>query len=148
MIPLKKLKNGFQMPVYGFGTWLVGGTKERDLRNDDAADISAMKAALGLGITHFDTAEVYANGYAEKLLGEALSSHERSKLFLTSKAKGGSETYNDVIQSCKSSLARINTPYLDLYLLHKYTPQLHLKEAMRALDFLVDEGLIKNIFLV
>ncbi len=145
MIPLKKLTNGFQMPIYGFGTWLIGGTKERDLQNDDAADISAMKAALGLGVTHFDTAEVYAEGYAEELLGKAISDYDRSKLFLVSKAKGKCETYDDVIQSCKSSLARINTPYLDLYLLHKYTPQLHLEEAMAALDTLIDEGLIKNI---
>lgn len=67
VIPTKKLKGGFEMPVYGLGTWQMGGRFERDSNNDDAADIRAIKEAIKLGVTHIDTAESYATGRAEEL---------------------------------------------------------------------------------
>jgi len=71
-IPTKKLKNGFEMPVFGLGTWMMGGAMDRDPNNDDAADIQAIKNAIRSGITHIDTAEVYADGHSEELVAEAI----------------------------------------------------------------------------
>jgi len=143
-IPTKKLKDGFEMPVYGLGTWQMGGKMSHDPDNDDATDIKAIQSAIDLGVRHIDTAEVYADGYAEILVGKAIQDYDRSNLFLVSKVYSNHMTYDALIQACKDSLIRMKTDYLDLYLLHRY-PETTLKEAMRALDTLKEEGLIKNI---
>jgi len=54
-IPTKKLKNGFEMPVYGFGTWRMGGNIKYDPNNDDEGDITAIRNAIDFGVTHIDT---------------------------------------------------------------------------------------------
>lgn len=144
-IPTKTLKNKFTMPVYGFGTWMMGGGFNRDPDNDDEADIKAIKTAIEEGITHIDTAESYAEGYAEKLVAEAIKGYDRSKLFLVSKVKPENLKYDDLIRSAKASLERLQTNYLDLYLIHRPNPAIPLKETMRAMDTLVEEGLIKYI---
>lgn len=143
-IPVKKLKNGFTMPVYGLGTWQMGGRWEKNFEND-AADINAIKKAIDLGITHIDTAEVYGNGHAEELIAEAIKDYDRKKLFLVSKVYTNHLSYDNVIKSARNSLKRLQTPYLDLYLTHGYNPDIPVKETMRAMDALADEGLVKNI---
>jgi diketogulonate reductase-like aldo/keto reductase len=147
IIPTKKLKNGFEMPVYGLGTWQMGGLLKRDLNNNDAADIHAIEAAIDMGITHLDTAEIYAEGYAEILLGKAILKYDRSRLFLASKVYTQIHAkYDDVINACRNSLKRLGTSYLDLYLTHRRNPSdVSYKETMRAMDELIDEGLVKNI---
>lgn len=145
IIPIKKLLNGFSMPEYGFGTWQMGGRKERDFKNDDKADIEAIKTAIDLGITHIDTAEIYADGYAETLTAQAIKGYERSKLFIVSKVKTVHLSYSDILEACKNSLKRLQTDYLDLYLFHGYNPDIPLKESMRALSELKDNGLVKEI---
>jgi len=145
MIPTKKLKSGFKMPVFGIGTWQMGGRFERNPDNDDMADIQAIRAALDLGVTHIDTAESYAAGYAERIVGEALHGYDRSKLFLVSKVSKWNLRYDDVIKSARESLGRLKTDYLDLYLIHQPNPEIPIKETMRALDALVESGQIRNI---
>ena len=92
-IPTKKLKTGFQMPIYGSGTWQMGGRKEHDLSNDDEADIEGIRNALDIGITHIDTAEVYADGYSEILVSKAIEGYDRSKIFLVSKVQEKNMSY-------------------------------------------------------
>ncbi len=144
-IPAKKLNTGFEMPVYGLGTWQMGGRLERDISNDDAADINAIKSAINSGITHIDTAELYADGYTEVLIGKAIKDFDRSTLFIASKVKKENLSYDNVINSCKKSLERLGVDYLDLYLIHFCNPEIPLQETMRALDFLKENGFIKNI---
>lgn len=81
-VPTKTLTNGFSIPVFGLGTWEMGGRMERDEQNNDQADIQAIKNAIDSGVTLIDTAEAYANGYSEELLAEAIKDYDRSKLFL------------------------------------------------------------------
>lgn len=144
-IPTKKLKNGFEIPVFGLGTWQMGGRNEHDLSNDDEADIRAIRAALDEGIIHIDTAEAYADGYSEILVGKAIEGYDRANIFLASKVHKKNLGYNDILNSCKESLKRLNTPYLDLYLLHQYNPDVSLKDSMSALDELVETGSVKHI---
>ncbi|MBP9719550.1 MAG: aldo/keto reductase, partial [Candidatus Levybacteria bacterium] len=143
-IPHKKLSNGFSMPVYGIGTWTMGGRMQRDLENDDTADIKAIQTAIDAGVTHIDTAEIYAQGHSEILTGKAIQQYEREKLFLVSKVYSHHMSYDALIQACKDSLERLGTPYLDLYLFHRY-PKTTLKASIKAMDTLLEEGLIKNI---
>ena len=144
-IPIKKLKTGFEMPVFGLGTWQMGGRLERDFSNNDEADIAGIKDALKAGITHIDTAEYYADGYSEILVSKAIKDYDRSKIFLVSKVKGDNFKFDDVIAACQRSLERLGTTYLDLYLLHWYEENIPLKETIAALDKLVSDGLVKNI---
>lgn len=144
-IPVKKLKTGFEMPVYGLGTWQMGGRKEHDFQNDDEADIAGIRAALDAGVTHIDTAEIYADGYTEILVGKAIKDYDRSKIFLVSKVQAANLSYDNILNACDKSLERLQTDYLDLYLLHRYNPEISLKESMMALDKLITNGKIKNI---
>lgn len=144
-IPIKQLKSGFQMPVFGLGTWAMGGRNEPDPNNDDARDIQAIKLALASGITLIDTAEVYAAGQAEKFVGEALADHDRARLFLSSKVQQSHLNYHGIKQAVRDSLARLNTGYLDLYYLHRYPEGGKLEECLKAMDELVEEGLIRHI---
>jgi diketogulonate reductase-like aldo/keto reductase len=144
-IPTKKLRNGFEMPIFGLGTWQMGGKVTRDPSNDDEADITAIKNAIEAGIAHIDTAEKYAEGHAESLVGRAIEGYDRKKLFLVSKVAENHLSYTDVAHSLNASLERMRTPYLDLYMIHGPNSEIPLEETMRALDEAVDKGFVKYI---
>lgn len=141
---MKKLKNGFELPVLGFGTWTMGGKLEADTTHD-AADIRAIRHALHAGITHIDTAELYGAGHAEELVGEALKTYDRKKYFITSKVSAVNLHYTDVLASCSDSLKRLQTDYIDLYLIHAPNDEVPIQETLKALDELKAKGLIKHI---
>lgn len=144
-IPTKTLTNGFSLPVYGLGTWQMGGRGEPDHTHDEQ-EITAIKQALNLGITHIDTAEMYGAGHSEELVGAAITDYDRAKLFITSKVSAHNQRYDDLLQSCAASLKQLNTNYLDLYLLHRYPePGIPIAETMRAINQLMSEGKIKHI---
>ena len=143
-IPTKKLKNGFEMPVFGFGTWMIGGDFYKDLvNNDDKADINAIQTAIDLGVTHIDSSELYAQGCAEELTGVAIKKYDREKLFICTKVSPLNLHYDDLIGAAKGSLKRFQIDYLDLYLMHFPNKNISLEETMPALDRLVDDGLIR-----
>lgn len=146
-VPTKKLKNGFEIGEYGLGTWQMGGRDERDVENDDQADIRAIQNAIENGVTHIDTAEMYAAGYTEELIARAIKEKNinRTDLFIVSKVIGEHQGYDGVINACKQSLKRLNTSYLDLYLLHYYAEEFSLAATTKALCDLKDQGLIRNI---
>jgi diketogulonate reductase-like aldo/keto reductase len=144
-IPTKKLKSGFELPVYGLGLWQMGGQREADASRDDD-EVSAIRAALDAGITHIDTAESYGNGHAEELLKEALRGYDRSKLIIATKVSVQNQNYQGVHTSFKASLKRMGLEYIDLYLLHRFPEQgINIADTMRAMDELVAQGLVKNI---
>lgn len=144
-IPTKKLTNGFELPVYGLGLWQMGGRWEADDSNDQR-EIDAIKAAIDMGVTHIDTAESYGDGHAEELLGEAIKGYDRSKLFIATKVSKENQGYEGVHKAFQKSLKRIGTDYIDLYMLHRFPlPGISLEETMKAMDELVEQGLVKNI---
>lgn len=144
-IPTKKLKNGLEMPVFGLGTWQMGGRETRNPNNDDKKDITAIKKAIELGITHIDTAESYAEGHTETLVGQAIKGIDRKKLFITSKVSPRHLDYHSIFFSFKGSIKRLGIDYLDLYLIHSPNPEIPIEETLKAMDKLVAEGLVKNI---
>jgi diketogulonate reductase-like aldo/keto reductase len=100
-----------------------------------------------LGYTHFDTAEYYAGGHSEELLGQTLreSGLPRETFFITSKVSPEHLSYQDVLHSCENSLRRINMGYIDLYLIHWPIAGMNLPETFRALNQLVREGRVKHL---
>lgn len=143
-IPVKTLRNGFQMPVFGLGTWDMGGKDAPDHAHDKE-DIAAITRALDAGITHIDTAEKYGDGHAEELVGEAICGRDRSKLLLVSKVRKDHVDSVNVLRSAQASLKRLGTDYLDLYLVHSFNPAVPIAETIGAMNRLVDEGLVRHI---
>ena len=144
-IKTKKLKNGFELPLFGFGTWGMGGRDILDPGNDDKADIKAIKSAIESGITHIDTAEFYSEGHAEELVGIAIKGVDRSKLIITTKVTPMHLHYKDLINSAHQSVKRMKTEYIDVYLIHNPNPYIDIRESMEALDFLLEKKIIRFI---
>jgi diketogulonate reductase-like aldo/keto reductase len=131
---------GRDVPIVGMGTWMIEGrTKDADKRA-----IEAMQLGIDLGMTHIDTAEMYGNGRAEELVAEALIGRRQS-VFLVSKVLPSNASYERTLISCQRSLKRLKTDFVDLYLLHWPSTQHPIEETMRAMEKLVDEGMIKFI---
>lgn len=133
----KKLHDGFEVPVLGLGTATYGSGGE--------AEVRAIQIALDLGYTHIDTAENYGGGGAEQLIGSAIKGRDRSRLFITSKVSQMHLQYEQVLHAIEGSLRRLDTDYLDLYLIHWPNPAVPLEETFRALNRLVEEGKTRYI---
>jgi len=144
-IPVKKLKNGFKIPVFGIGAYRMGGDTTHDTSNDDQRDISAIKKAIDMGITHIDTAEMYGGGHSEKIVGKAIKGYDRSSLIIATKVSPMSLHYGDVIAAAKNSLKRLDTDYIDLYLIHYPNFKIPIKETMEAMDYLLEKNIIRYI---
>ncbi|RLT34129.1 MAG: aldo/keto reductase [Chloroflexi bacterium] len=140
------LPSGLRVPKIGFGTWKIGGGNSADSSLDDWS-LAALRSALALGYTHFDTAEMYANGHAEELLGRAVreTGVERESLLITSKVTPSNLGYKSVLRACASSLRRLGMDYLDIYLIHWPAANMPLEDSFRALNQLVAEGKVRHI---
>jgi len=142
-----EIVHGVSIPKIGFGTWKIGGDSYPD-PNRDPASLTALRAALEVGYTHFDTAEVYADGHSEELLGRAIheTNTKRESLFITTKVDPAHLQYEHVLRSCEKSLRRLNMDYVDLYLIH-WPPRnsKQLDDAFRGLNQLVREGQVKHL---
>jgi diketogulonate reductase-like aldo/keto reductase len=135
-----------QIPKIGFGTWTIGGRSTPDRASDELSG-AALRSALELGYTHFDTAEGYAAGHAEELLSRAIreTGIPRESLFITTKVSPEHLQYEDVLRSCENSLRRLEMDAIDLYLIHWPKAGLNLPETFRALNQLVQQGKVRHL---
>ena len=140
----KTLIGKVKIPSVGLGTWLIGGDTETDYSKDKES-VETIKKAVEMGYTLIDTAEMYGNGHCEELIGKAIKGLDRKKLFIVSKVKNVNLHYDDVIDSAKNSLKRLNMGYIDLYLIHFPNDDIPLKETVKALDHLVEQKLVRYI---
>ncbi len=120
----------------GQGTWCLGD----DPRNR-TEEIAALRLGLDLGMTVIDTAEMYGEGAAEKLVGEAIQGR-RDEVFLVSKVLPQHATVRGTIAACDGSLNRLKTETIDLYLLH-WRGDIPLEDTLEAFVSLVSAGKIK-----
>lgn len=111
---------------------------------DENASINTIRAALDAGITTFDTAEGYANGLTETILGKALG-RDREKAVILSKVAPKNAAYDNVIAACEASLARLGTDYLDLYMIHWPSREVPFEETMRAMEKLKTDGKVRAV---
>ncbi|MGE5072126.1 MAG: aldo/keto reductase [Anaerolineae bacterium] len=141
-----EIVDGLQIPKIGFGTWRIGGGSSPD-RSQDPRYLTALRSALDLGYTHFDTAEMYGGGHAEELLGRAIreSGVPRDRVFITSKVTPDHLRYEQVLKACDASLRRLGSDYLDLYLIHWPSIAIKLPETFRALNHLVKMGKVRRL---
>ena len=134
------------LPKIGFGTWKIGGEASPNPAWDTQS-LTALRSALEIGYTHFDTAEYYAAGHSEELVGRAVreSNIKRENLFITSKVSPEHLSYDDVFKSCESSLRRLKMDYIDLYLIHWPGRGMKLEKTFPALNKLVRDGKVKYL---
>jgi diketogulonate reductase-like aldo/keto reductase len=125
------------LPAIGQGTWYMG--ENSALRSQEVA---ALQAGLDLGLKVIDTAEMYADGGAEEVVGEALRGR-RNQAWLVSKVYPWNAGEVDAIDACERSLRRLQTDYLDLYLLH-WRGNVPLQETIRAMELLQQQGKIRH----
>jgi diketogulonate reductase-like aldo/keto reductase len=130
------LPDGRLMPVLGLGTWKMGENRTRA-----ADEVRVVQRALDLGISLIDTAEVYANGGSERVVGEAMQGR-RDKVFLVTKVAPSNASRRGTIRACEGSLRRLGTEAIDLYLLHWIggTP---VAETIEAFETLKADGKIR-----
>ncbi|SDY37588.1 aldo/keto reductase [Pseudomonas sp. NFIX28] len=126
---------GVPVPVIGQGTWRMGEVRHR--RN---AEIAALQAGIERGMSLIDTAEMYAEGGAEEVVGAAIIG-QRDKVFLVSKVYPHNASRKGIPQACDRSQRRLGTDYIDLYLLH-WRGQYPLEETVEAFERLREEGKI------
>jgi diketogulonate reductase-like aldo/keto reductase len=126
-----------KLPRLGMGTWHMG---ERPAARSQ--EIAALRLGLELGIELIDTAEMYGEGEAEKVVGEAIRGR-RDEVFLVSKFYPHHAAPRQLVAACKASLARLGTDTLDLYLYH-WRGEVPLEETVGTLEELVAQGAIRR----
>lgn len=138
------LANGERIPVIGLGTWNIGGGMSAD-RSRDRQMVDLLRTALDMGYRHFDTAEMYGGGHTEELLGRAIKGLEREEVFITTKVSPSNLRYAGVRQALEGSLRRLDTDYVDLYLIHWPSHSIPLEESFRALNEAVEQGKVRRL---
>ncbi|BCH54740.1 aldo/keto reductase [Agrobacterium vitis] len=135
-LPTITLPSGQVVPALGLGTWMMGenAAAEKD-------EIAAVNHALDLGMTVIDTAEIYADGGSEQIVGQALKTR-RADAFLVSKVAPWNASRDGTISACEVSLKRLGTDCLDLYLLH-WRGEHPLTDTVDAFETLKRQGKIK-----
>jgi diketogulonate reductase-like aldo/keto reductase len=128
---------GERIPALGLGTWHMG---------EDPAyretELAALEAGLDLGLTLIDTAEMYADGATEELVGDAIAGR-RDEVFLVTKVLPSNASHEKTIAACERSLRRLGTDRIDLYLLHwRGFPRL--EETVSAFHELVEAEKIRH----
>lgn len=136
---------GVQVSSVGLGSWLTyGGSVEADTAKE------CIWRAYDLGVTFFDTANVYMRGRAEEVMGSALQDFPRDSYVLATKVyfdmgdgpNDGGLSRKHVWEQCHHSLRRLDTDYIDLYQCHRYDEDTPLEETCRVMDDLVRQGKI------
>jgi diketogulonate reductase-like aldo/keto reductase len=131
-------KNRLRMPALGQGTWRMGEDPSKE-----ATELEALRTGLACGIPMIDTAEMYGDGKAEKLVGKAIAGAKREDLFIVSKVYPYNAGRANIFVSCNNSLQRLGIDCLDLYLLH-WRGRVPLKETIDCMEELVRRQKIKH----
>ena len=131
-----KLKSGIELPAIGIGTWMMG--EEPDKARDE---ISAIRRSIELGMSVVDTAEMYADGQSEQIVGMALHGI-REQAFVVSKVFPWNASKAGTILACEASLERLDTDHIDLYLLH-WRGSHPLEDTIEAFEALKAQGKIR-----
>ncbi len=128
---------GAAVPAIGQGTWFMGENSARR-----SQEVAALRAGVERGLTLIDTAEMYADGGAEEVVGEAIRGL-RDRVMLVSKVYPWNAGGQKIVTACEASLRRLRTDYLDMYLLH-WGGEFTFAETVEAMEKLVAQGKIRR----
>ena len=138
-------KTGFKTSIIGMGTyydpgWIVSAKLFRAQPNLDR-HLEAIRVGLDNGINLIDTAELYGS---ESIVAKAVKGMKRDDLFIATKVWRSHLKYDSLIKACRRSLKNLDTGYIDLYQVHFPNGRVPIEETMRAMEYLVDQGLIRH----
>src|SRR5581483_9618053 len=122
-------KTGVRVPEIGIGVWRYRG------------GVEPLRAGLAMGATLIDTAEVYGT---EEVVGQAISGM-REQVFIATKVSGQHLQHDEVLRAAEASLRRLRINYIDLYQIHWPGNFVPIQETMRAMETLVDRGIVKYL---
>src|SRR2546430_1822272 len=131
------LPDGERIPVLGQGTWGMGEKKSRH-----AEEVNALRLGIDLGMTLIDTAEMYGDGGAEKVVAQAIAGR-RDNVFIVSKVYPHNATKRGAVAACERSLRRLGVDCIDLYLLH-WRGDVPLEDTVSAFTRLAVEGKVRH----
>ncbi|MCC3382156.1 aldo/keto reductase [Paenibacillus farraposensis] len=129
--------DGREVPLIGQGTWYMG-----EKASHRQEEVRALQLGLELGMALIDTAEMYAEGEAEKIVGEAVKGR-RDDVYLVSKAYPHHADRQGLAHACEASLTRMGTEYMDMYLLH-WRGNIPLEETVQGMEELSEQGKIRS----
>ena len=143
---------GIHVSVACLGTMTFGWEPE-DWGSHENEAVEIVDQALDLGVNFFDTADVYARGQSEKILGKALK-NKRDGVILATKCHGKMDdddpnawgnSRRHILEACDASLKRLKTDWIDLYQIHRPQPKIPIDETLRALDDLIRSGKVRAV---
>ncbi len=135
--------NRLNFPKMGQGCMGIGGRFNRD-ETSDQLHIRALRYGIDLGLIFLDTAEIYAAGHSEELVGKAIKGY-RDKVIIGTKFSPEHSKYKDVIEAAENSLQRLDTSYIDIYQIHRPNESVSFEETLSALLMLLKQGKIRKI---
>ncbi|HMD89014.1 MAG TPA: aldo/keto reductase [Anaerolineaceae bacterium] len=138
-------RSGLKVSEISLGTWITFGNQ---IDQKKAGDL--IHAAYDQGINYFDSADSYANGKAEEVLGQAIQGIARTSLVISSKVfwptstgpNGRGLSRKHIMESVHASLRRLGTDYLDMYFCHRFDPDTPVEEVVQSMDILIRQGYI------
>ena len=143
--------SGIQVSAVCLGTWAIGADGWGAV--DDDESIAAIRAALDVGMTFIDTADIYGKGHSEEIVGRALQGRRHEAIIATKVANRWDASgrvwadcsYGYIMDEVQASLRRLRTDYIDLYLIHRRDPKTPIPETMRALEKLWRDGVVRAV---
>jgi myo-inositol catabolism protein IolS len=135
--------SGVKVSAVTMGCWAIVGDATWGPQ-DEAASIATIRAALDAGVTTFDTAEGYGDGYSERLLAKGLAGR-RGEVVIASKVSAAHLAPADLVSACERSLRNLDTDYIDLYQIHWPSRTIPLGDSMRTLEDLRRAGKVRAI---
>lgn len=144
-------KSGLSVSAISIGAWAIGGENWGEVNDQDS--IAALQKALELGFTFIDTADIYGKGHSEKVVGRAIEGSRKDVIVATKVANRWNEqgevwpdcSYDYIMQAVQDSLKRLKTDYIDVYLIHRHDPNTPISETMRALEKLLQDGVVRAV---
>lgn len=132
------------MPVLGIGTWEMGGREKTSLHNREK-HIESIQYAIRQGFSHIDTAEMYGEGEAERITGEAIRPFIREKLFITTKVWPSNLSREKLQRSAFNSLKRLRCDFVDSLLIHAPGNDVPIEESLETLIRLKEKNITRSI---
>ena len=145
-VPSKRSLGGLELPVLGSGSWGIGGFFEPTASPDEVSKaLDGLTLSIEKGLRHIETAEVYAQGETERIIGRVIKHFDREDLIITSKVLHTNLSHSAVLKSVDGILTRLGTDYLDLCMVHGPNDKIPLAETLAALLELKHRGAIRHI---
>lgn len=134
--------SGEKIPILGQGTYGIFSSQTEEVHKNWK---NVLRKGIELGLTHIDTAELYGNGYSERLVGEVLKDFKREELFITTKMLPSNKSEYQMEKAIDNSIKRLEVNYVDLYLIHWLESDSSIKNIMNFFEKLIDSGKTRYI---